>query len=421
MKIYLIKNPHYFIIIALFFFNAHLISFWESGGTLYAQNSTLIDNSWFVHAARDSNASNAIWEDVLNTEPELRFEITFMNDQILVQGCCGGSFEMDVNYNGNNELVIVNVTEIEIISCNDNYVSTFYQRIKGAFEGMIGETISYTIQQYNNGFGMALNSFILSHPSNNSFIDISNIPNEMNIDQSHAPFSGNNPPNHNWSPTHVEYDGETLELPYGAAITTFNIYEGTFEIVLCGSINGLMNFSWTEDVEEFIGPWFISCGELTNTIQNCEVVAGVDAAYLENFKQKTFNFLNESLNQDAVWEFNFGDIILTDSYKLTLTDLSQNKLIFHSNENYLNTTDFDLGLGIEIFPNPVTETLFIKNKEIAGEMTALVYSLNGKLLHTQNLESALNEIDVKQLNDGVYFIVFTNETGLKQTLKFIKK
>ncbi len=387
----------------------------------HSQNQILLDESWFIHAARDSSASNAIWDDVLNTDPELRFEITFVNNQILVQGCCGGSFEMDANYIGNNELVIVNVIEIESISCNDNYVSTFYQRIKGAFQGMIGETISYTIQQYNNGFGMALSSFILSHPTNNSYIDISNIPNEMNIDQSHAPFSGNNPPNHNWSLTHVEYEGELLELPYGAAITTFNIYEGTFEIALCGSIDGYMNFSWTEDVKEFIGPWFISCEELTNTIQNCEVVAGVDAAYLENFKQKTFNFLNESLNQFAVWEFNFGDIILTDSYKLMLTDLAQNRLIFHSNENFLNTTDFNLLFGIKIFPNPVTESLFIGNKEIAGEITALVYSLNGKLLHTQNLESTLNEIDVKQLKVGVYFLVLTNETGIKKTMKFIKK
>jgi len=96
------------------------------------------------------------------------------------------------------------------------------------------------------------------------------------------------------------------------------------------------------------------------------------------------------------------------------------QVIFLEEECSLNTTSFS-HINFSIYPNPVTESLFIGNKEIAGEITALVYSLNGKLLHTQNLESTLNEIDVKQLKAGVYFLVLTNETGIKKTMKFIKK
>src|SRR5690606_11374832 len=205
--------------------------------------------------------------------------------KIVLQGCCGGILEVEINYIGNEEIEIVNVTEIESIACEISYVTNFYQRIKGVFESMIGEVVPYTIQFAGGMHDGALYRTRLSHPDNNSFVEVSNFPNEMTFG-SHGAFSNNfNPEEHYWSLVEMHYDGEVFELPYGAAKTVFNIYDGSFEVALCGTVKGNMNFSWTLDVEDYQGYCFISCSELENIPDTCEVVAGIDPVYLENFKQ----------------------------------------------------------------------------------------------------------------------------------------
>ncbi len=375
----------------------------------YAQNQILLDESWFVHSTRDISTNN-FFDDIMNTSTELRFEVTFLNDKIVLEGCCGGIFELEVNYIGNDSLQILSLTEIETINCDSTFVSNFYNTIKGAFNSLLGDIITYEITSYSQILYLNIN-----YQSNSSFVNLTNIPLE-DTDHSTSPYWGHEPPIHQWSLTHVTYQGQSMELPYGAALTIADIYEGSFTISLCGEIFVAINSSWYLDVEDLVGPCFISCEILENTIAVCESVAGYDVNYLESFKQNAFNFLNDNINQTMEYTFMFGS-----ARKLIIEDFSQNKLIFHSNENYLNTTDFHLNMEVSVYPNPTTETLFIKSPETTGNISANLYSLNGKLLQQQTLKTSLTEMDVKYLNTGVYFMVFINETGLKQTLKFIKK
>jgi len=379
-----------------------------TGGYLYAQTPDLLDNSWFVYRARNSNESDFIWHNSTMTLQELRFELTFLDDKIIMTGCCGGVFEMDVNHISSDELEIINLVEIETTLCNETFVSAFYDAIKGSFTSLIGETITFTIQ--NSSFHSGVKNIIFNHPSINSFVEFSNTPVDLN---GTAPYYGHEPPTHIWSLTQVQYEGQTFELPYGAALTVADIYEGTFTISLCGEIFAAINSSWELDVEVFEGPCFISCGILENTAGVCEPVEGYDESYLENFKQNVFDFLNDNSNQTMGYKFTFGS-----ARKLIIKDYSnQNKLIFYSNDSYLNTTDHNLS-EFKVYPNPVSEILYLESgtHEIA-KMS--LYDINGKLLQT--LDTSIQEIVARNLNNGLYFLVLESATGETVVRKFLKR
>src|SRR5690606_29933884 len=185
-------------------------------------------------------------------------------------------------------------------------------------------------------------------------------------------------------------------------------------INLCGDIFVALNSSWMNDVIDS-GPCFISCGILENTIDACDPVAGYNMNYLENFKQNAFNFLNDNINQTMEYTFTFGP-----ARKLIIEDFSQNKLIFHSNPNYLSTVENNLQPEITIYPNPVNDSLSIYTN-FCDFCTVKIYSANGKLLYNKSLEASQDKIDVKQLSNGIYFIVVENELGIRQAEKFVKK
>src|SRR5690606_11669438 len=98
-------------------------------------------------------------------------------------------------------------------------------------------------------------------------------------------------------------------------------------------------------------------------------------------------------------------------------DFSQNKLIFYSNDSYLNTTDDNLS-ELKVYPNPVSEILYIEigNHEIA-KMS--LYDITGKLLKT--LDTSIQEIDVRNLNNGLYFLVLESASGETVVRKFLKR
>jgi|GEM_PF-3467447 len=410
-----IKNLN-FIWVVLFLFNLPTAIGDPKTSNLYAQDPLLINNSWFVHSARDSNVSNFVWDNSTLTFQELKFEITFQSNKIIVEGCCGGLFEMDVNYINNFELEILDLNEIESIPCEQQHVTNFYHAIKGSFTSMIGETIAFAIQ--NNPFESGIKDILFNHPSNSSFIKFLNTPNEIN-DQAQAPYWGQELPMHQWSLTRVLYEGQTHDLPYGAALTVADIFEGTFLITICGEIFVALNFSWYLDVEELIGPCFISCGNLENTTAPCEPIAGIDESYLQTFKQNAYNFLIDNIDQTMEYEFDFG----TSSHnarKLIISDFSQNKLIFHSTDNFLNIVDTPLSSKISVYPNPVIETLHI-NQNKHQFVTAIIYNVQGKKMGQHLLENSKSIIDVKSFIAGLYFLVLESEKGERVTQKLVKK
>ncbi|MDT0556528.1 T9SS type A sorting domain-containing protein [Patiriisocius hiemis] len=79
----------------------------------------------------------------------------------------------------------------------------------------------------------------------------------------------------------------------------------------------------------------------------------------------------------------------------------------------VSETDFN---GFTMYPNPVSDRLFIKSKSEIERYS--IYDVTGKLLTTQNFSS---NIDVSNLEVGVYLLRMETIDGYSSTKKFTKK
>ncbi len=83
---------------------------------------------------------------------------------------------------------------------------------------------------------------------------------------------------------------------------------------------------------------------------------------------------------------------------------------------------FGEGLGVRLYPNPVTEKLYISSYELNGTADAeiSIYNVMGEKVISESVKSEANyEIDVHDLPSGLYYIEFISERKLFRT-KFIK-
>jgi len=75
---------------------------------------------------------------------------------------------------------------------------------------------------------------------------------------------------------------------------------------------------------------------------------------------------------------------------------------------------------IDVFPNPTTDKIaFINNNEAINNARLNIYSITGKLVRTEMIESN-NSIDVSKLESGMYLIRVETKEGKIYTSKFIK-
>src|SRR5690554_4362098 len=112
--------------------------------------------------------------------------------------------------------------------------------------------------------------------------------------------------------------------------------------------------------------------------------------------------------------------IIEDEQIRTLIITSPNgDYAMYSNEVPLSTGYFTYNHFI-LYPNPVKETLNINNNS-NQQVSAIIYDLNGKLIQSHVIDNEMTALDVKNLNQGLYFIVFETETGERVSKKFVKK
>jgi len=92
--------------------------------------------------------------------------------------------------------------------------------------------------------------------------------------------------------------------------------------------------------------------------------------------------------------------------------------ISHFTENN-NKLDFSQGAFVTLYPNPASDVLFVSvifNKNY----TIKIFNLQGSLYYDNHLFVGINNIDIRQLPQGVYFAELTNLENLKkERFKFI--
>ena len=83
----------------------------------------------------------------------------------------------------------------------------------------------------------------------------------------------------------------------------------------------------------------------------------------------------------------------------------------------LNSTDFEAGKEIKIYPNPSNGIFNILAQE---NISIELYDVVGKLIMNQKLSIGTNSFDISNFNAGVYLLKVTNNNGNSETHKLIK-
>ena len=93
------------------------------------------------------------------------------------------------------------------------------------------------------------------------------------------------------------------------------------------------------------------------------------------------------------------------------------RLSYMNTVNVLNTVN---ELGIKIYPNPVSDRVFIIFEKADLDLRYNLFSITGNLICKGRLDNSTKEIEANFLNRGVYFLSF-EYNGKKGFQKFIKE
>lgn len=98
---------------------------------------------------------------------------------------------------------------------------------------------------------------------------------------------------------------------------------------------------------------------------------------------------------------------------------------YYGNFNYFQNTTTPLSVKnlsgqteLVLYPNPATETVYLKGREVLNVASVEVFDLNGRMVISQEGSQAIN---VKELAEGVYTAKIVHVNGGFEVTKFTKK
>ena len=74
---------------------------------------------------------------------------------------------------------------------------------------------------------------------------------------------------------------------------------------------------------------------------------------------------------------------------------------------------------LEVFPNPVSDYLILKDSGRGGSRSYKIFDMNGRLVETSVLKDGEQKIDLTRLSSAIYLVHFINNTDI-QKIKIIK-
>lgn len=105
----------------------------------------------------------------------------------------------------------------------------------------------------------------------------------------------------------------------------------------------------------------------------------------------------------------------------THTELIDNErlpVVFSNGERTIsNNKEDEFKIEVTISPNPASEMVIIESSEVIEEIK--MYSTDGRLVHSTNINGKKIQIDIKDLNSGIYNSIIRSESGevVKQIIK----
>lgn len=138
------------------------------------------------------------------------------------------------------------------------------------------------------------------------------------------------------------------------------------------------------------------------------------------------NFIIEKLGSLVYFFGRYGNIALEGNCGLLrcYSDLIitfKNPEWDYSCDYITGINKFELNDNIKIFPNPTEEIIKIETKNFENGLVN-IYDLFGIKKLTTKLDGNITELNIKQLQPGIYFIecIFYNSTGNKKTIQKTK-
>lgn len=96
-----------------------------------------------------------------------------------------------------------------------------------------------------------------------------------------------------------------------------------------------------------------------------------------------------------------------------------NMTVYHYNPTILSNQEI-VSNNILIYPNPFSDKLTIQLNENEANFSATIYDIRGKLIIEKKLTNLNNELDLSNINSGMYICSLVSNNN-KKTIKLIKK
>jgi Peptidase family C25, C terminal ig-like domain./Peptidase family C25./Propeptide_C25. len=214
-------------------------------------------------------------------------------------------------------------------------------------------------------------------------------------------------------------------------VTGANTYNAGEQCSLTASPNAGYNFvDWTKD------------GEQVSTDETYTFTVTADEEYVANFELQTFDITAITDPEDGgvitiTGDFTYGSevtISVEPAENFVFQYWSENGDIISYETTYslfayedrhlvavlidVTGVDENAQQAVSIYPNPVNDKLIIEAEETIGMVE--IYNLTGAMVLNQECNSAKAELEVNELQSGIYFIKMTNNCNVV-TRSFVKK
>ena len=89
------------------------------------------------------------------------------------------------------------------------------------------------------------------------------------------------------------------------------------------------------------------------------------------------------------------------------------------NTSFPDTASEVISSNLRIRPNPANNTLYVAGVKMNGKY--VVFNITGIMQQRGKLRPGSDEIDIKDLQPGIYLLEIMGEDGVKEVRKFMKE
>lgn len=197
------------------------------------------------------------------------------------------------------------------------------------------------------------------------------------------------------------YEGVGKSYPFGLTFTVRN-FNGTiyYDLAVPLSVEFIeLNAKELENES-------VDLGWETKNEQNLKGIAVQVSTDAENFED--IDWVDAKLTENNTYSVNYTPLDPQEMHYFRVKSVD-----FDGEENFSEIVEFEYNSqGIEVYPNPVSNTLFI-SKSIKNT-TVKIQNLVGKTIVEQKISGS--QIDISKLNAGFYFITIGNIDSNKKIL-----